>query len=227
MATIKLLHIISAALFLIDYLVKTTLLLIGSEALERYKKMTKVPSMVISTIFLVTGIYLISQIGMKNIGGWFHLKLTLVIVGIVLGIIGFKKNNKALAVISTLLFLYIYGISETKDVKLGIGKPKMEGVITDTSNAKYDLLAHGKLIYANECVRCHGEDGKAMINGATDLTGSLCENRGLIGIIKHGRNLMPAFKQKLNEQEIFAVAEYVKSIRVQQEQSDSTATDSL
>jgi mono/diheme cytochrome c family protein len=49
----------------------------------------------------------------------------------------------------------------------------------------------------------------------------------LIGIIKHGRNLMPAFKQKLNEQEINAVAEYVKSIRVHQEQNDSTATDSL
>ena len=227
MATIKLLHIISAALFLIDYLVKTTLLLIGSEALERYKKITKVPSMIISTIFLGTGIYLISQIGMKNIGGWFHLKLTLVIVGIVVGIIGFKKNNKVLAVISTLLFLYIYGISETKDVKFGIGKAKMEGVVTDTADAKYDLLAHGKLIYTNECVRCHGEDGKAMINGATDLTGSMCENRGLIGIIKHGRNLMPAFKQKLNEQEINAVAEYVKSIRVHHEQNDSTATDSL
>jgi uncharacterized membrane protein SirB2 len=227
MATIKLLHIISAALFLIDYLVKTTLLLIGSDALERYKKITKVPSMIISTIFLGTGIYLISQIGMKNIGGWFHLKLTLVIVGIVVGIIGFKKNNKVLAVISTLLFLYIYGISETKDVKFGIGKAKMEGVVTDTADAKYDLLAHGKLIYTNECVRCHGEDGKAMINGATDLTGSMCENRGLIGIIKHGRNLMPAFKQKLNEQEINAVAEYVKSIRVHQEQNDSTATDSL
>lgn len=224
METIKLIHIVSAAIFLLDYIVKTTLLLVGSAALEKYKKLTKVPSMIVSTAFLASGIYLISQIGMKNIGGWFHLKLTLVIVGIVVGVIAFKKNNKGLAVLSTLIFLYIYGVSETKDIKFGIGKPSMKGVVTDTAATNYDILAHGKMIYVNECVRCHGEDGKAMINGAPDLTGSMCENKGLIGIIKHGRNLMPAFKEKLSPEEITAVAEYVKSIRVHTEESDSTNT---
>jgi uncharacterized membrane protein SirB2 len=222
METFKLLHVISAALFLLDYIVKTILLLVGAEGLEKYKKITKVPSMIISTVFLATGIYLISQIGMKNIGGWFHLKLTLVIVGIVIGVIAFRKNNKALAVLSTVIFLYVYGISESKDIAFGLTKPTMEGVVTDTAANNYDVLAHGKLVYVNECVRCHGEDGKAMVNGAPDLTGSMCENRGLIGIIKHGRNLMPAFKNKLSEVEILAVAEYVKSIRVHDHATDST-----
>lgn len=226
MTTISLIHVASASLFLLDYVIKTILLLSGSTSLEKYKKVTKVPSMIISTLFLVSGIYMIAQIGMANIGGWFHLKVTLVIVGIVLGVIGFKKNNKAMAVISTILFLYVYGLSETKDIKLGIGKPSMAEVVTDTAAANYDILVHGKAIYINNCMRCHGEDGKAGINGATDLTGSLCENRGLIGIIKHGRNLMPAYKDQLTEQEILAVAEYVKSIRVQNVNADSTATDS-
>ena len=96
METIKTIHIASAGLFLLDYLIKTILLLIGSSSLEGYKKVTKVPSMIISTVFLATGIYLIAKIGMGNVGGWFHLKLTLVVVGIVLGVIGFKKNSKAL-----------------------------------------------------------------------------------------------------------------------------------
>lgn len=230
METIKTIHIASASIFLLDYVIKTILLLIGSSALEGYKKVTKVPSMIISTIFLATGIYLIAKIGMGNIGGWFHLKLTLVIVGLVVGIIGFKKNNKALALLSTILFLYVYGVSETKDAKLGIGKPSMAGVVTDTADANYDVLAHGKMVYTNQCLRCHGEDGKAGINGASNLTASMCENRGLIGIIRNGRNLMPAFKDLLNEQEVTAVAEYVKSIRTHNESAeaiDSAGVDSL
>lgn len=230
METIKTIHIASASLFLLDYVIKTILLLIGSSSLEGYKKVTKVLSMIISTVFLATGIYLIAKIGMGNIGGWFHLKLTLVIVGLVVGIIGFKKNNKALALLSTILFLYVYGVSETKDAKLGIGKPSMGNVVTDTADASYDILAHGKMVYTNQCLRCHGEDGKAGINGASNLTASMCENRGLVGIIRNGRNLMPAFKDLLNEQEVLAVAEYVKSLRVHEESAavqDSVGVDSL
>ena len=227
METIKTIHIASAGLFLLDYVIKTILLLIGSSALEGYKKVTKVPSMIISTVFLATGIYLIAKIGMGNIGGWFHLKVTLVVIGIVLGVIGFKKNSKALAVISTVMFLYVYGVSETKDAKLGIGKPSMADVITDTATANYDVVAHGKAIYINNCLKCYGDNGKAMINGASDLTASMCENRGLVGIIRNGRKLMPAFKDLLNEQEVTAVAEYVKSLRSHTEEvaTDTTAVD--
>jgi len=109
MKLIETLHIASAVLFIIDYIVKSMLLVFDKNtALDKYKAYTKVISMIISTIFLVTGIYLITQIGMKNIGGWFHLKLTLTIIGLVLGIIGFKKKNKAMVLISTFLFIYIY-----------------------------------------------------------------------------------------------------------------------
>jgi mono/diheme cytochrome c family protein len=56
----------------------------------------------------------------------------------------------------------------------------------------------------------------------------MCENRGLVGIIRNGRKLMPAFKDLLNEQEVTAVAEYVKSLRVYavEAATDSTAVDS-
>ena len=92
-------------------------------------------------------------------------------------------------------------------------KANMNGVVVDTAAANYDELVHGKAIYINNCLRCHGEDGKAGVNGASNLTASMCENKGLIGIIKHGRNLMPAYNDLLSETEINAVASYVKSLR--------------
>ena len=214
MTIITTIHTASAILFILDYLVKSILLVTdNSSALDKYKGYTKVISMVISTVFLVSGIYLISQIGMKTIGGWFHLKLTLTIVALVLGIIGFKKKNKAMVLISAFFFVYIYFLSTTKSVKLK--KANLDGIVTDTTATNYNELAHGKAIYINNCLRCHGEDGKAGINGASNLTASMCENRGLVGIIKHGRNLMPGFKDQLSEIEINAVATYVKSLRAE------------
>lgn len=214
MTIITTIHTASAILFILDYLVKSILLVTdNSSTLDKYKGYTKVISMVISTVFLVSGIYLISQIGMKTIGGWFHLKLTLTIVALVLGIIGFKKRNKAMVLISAFFFVYIYFLSTTKSVKLK--KANLDGIVTDTTATNYNELAHGKAIYINNCLRCHGEDGKAGINGASNLTASMCENRGLVGIIKHGRNLMPGFKDQLSEIEINAVATYVKSLRAE------------
>ena len=214
MTIITTIHTASAILFILDYLVKSILLVTdNTSALDKYKGFTKVISMVISTVFLVSGIYLISQIGMKTIGGWFHLKLTLTIVALVLGIIGFKKRNKAMVLISAFFFVYIYFLSTTKNVKLK--RANLDGIVTDTSATNYNELAHGKAIYINNCLRCHGEDGKAGINGASNLTASMCENRGLVGIIKHGRNLMPGFKDQLSEIEINAVATYVKSLRAE------------
>lgn len=214
MQTILTIHTISASLFLLDFIVKTILLISNKEqSLANYKKATKVISMIISTAFLLTGIYLLVKIGMKNVGGWFHLKLTLVLIGLALGIIGFKRNKKWMAITALIIFLYVYGLSETKDIKMGAGKPAMSDVVTDTAAANYDMIAHGKQIYVIECMRCHGEKGNAGISGAVDLTGSVCENRGLIGTIKHGRNAMPAYKDILDEQEIKVVAEYVKTLR--------------
>ena len=116
-----------------------------------------------------------------------------------------------MVLISTFLFIYIYFLSTTQSVKLK--KANLDGIVTDTAAANYDELVLGKAIYINNCLRCHGEDGKAGVNGASNLTASMCENKGLIGIIKHGRNLMPAYKDLLSETEINAVASYVKSLR--------------
>jgi succinate dehydrogenase/fumarate reductase cytochrome b subunit len=48
---------------------------------------------------------------MAFLPGVFHLKLTLVILTIPLGIIGFKKNNKALVALSMLSLLAVLVIA--------------------------------------------------------------------------------------------------------------------
>ncbi len=214
MATIKTIHYVFASLFLLDFLVKTILLLWNKSAqLEKYKKIGRIPGMIISTAFLLSGIYLVANIGMGNIGGWFHLKLLLVIVGIALGIIAFKKNSKMLAVITSFLFLYVFAISESKDIGLGAGKEDVSSIIENSADPEYDAVLHGKKIYVNLCFKCHGGDGDKGLTGSTFLSTSVLADDSLIHVISQGRGTMEPYSDQLSEYEIQVVAEYVKTLR--------------
>ena len=107
-------HTLLVSLFVLHYIVKTILMLTGSSSFASYRKKMLVPEMILAILFLITGIWMLVQIGMGGLGGWFHLKLTLVILAIPLGIIGFKRGIKPLAILSTLIFIYIFGIAWTK-----------------------------------------------------------------------------------------------------------------
>lgn len=73
----------------------------------------------------------------------------------------------------------------------------------------------GAEIYAANCAKCHGADGRARTArgkraGATDFTSdwNRDEARG-IRIITNGKSEMPSFKKKLSAAEIRAVFGYV------------------
>ncbi len=66
----------------------------------------------------------------------------------------------------------------------------------------------GSAVFRNNCVTCHGADGKLGLNGAKDLSASSLPLDGRIQIITNGKNLMTPFKALLSEAEIKAVAEY-------------------
>lgn len=107
---IKYVHIATVLLFLFSFLYKTLLLFTDeTRALESYKKKTIVAEGVISLLFLITGIYMLTSFGMDWLkhSPWFHIKLTLVIIALPLGFIGFKRRNKMMAGASTLLFVII------------------------------------------------------------------------------------------------------------------------
>lgn len=108
-------HWLFVALFLTSYLIKAFLFLTNSNLYEKYRKNTLIPESIFSAGFLISGIVLLTQIGFAGLGGWFHMKLTLVILSIPIGIIGFKKKNKALVAISAIIFLYVLALALQKN----------------------------------------------------------------------------------------------------------------
>ncbi len=108
-------HTLLVVIFLISFLIKTFMILTGkNESLEKYQKIARIPEMLIALAFLSLGVIMLVQIGFTNIGGWFHLKLLLVVIAIPMGIIGFKKNNRIMIIISALLFIYLVLLSFLK-----------------------------------------------------------------------------------------------------------------
>jgi len=109
------LHTFLVFAFLLFIVIKGILLLSGNkELLAKLKRIGSLVDMILGISVVASGIYLIVSIGMGNIGGWFHLKLLLVVLAIPCAIIGFKKQSKALVIISLLLFAYIVLLAFSK-----------------------------------------------------------------------------------------------------------------
>ncbi|NBB88265.1 MAG: c-type cytochrome [Bacteroidetes bacterium] len=84
----------------------------------------------------------------------------------------------------------------------------------DTEAAEANLspeereLVQGKRIFKNQCVNCHGLNGKMGFNGAKDLTETQLSFEERKILIAYGKGSMMAFKSILSPEEIHAVARY-------------------
>lgn len=125
-----------------------------------------------------------------------------------------------MAIVLLILFIYVYGVAETKSLKFK--KDKIEiAPIADTTTAPADImnqnadavLKNGEQIYKAACVTCHGPDGKLGLVGAKDLTLSTLSHAEKVDLITNGKGNMTPFKGQLSEQEIEAVATYVDSMK--------------
>lgn len=213
------LHITVVSLFLILYTIKTILLLLNkTEQLDKLRAKTKIADMVLGTLMLITGGYLLSVV--PAVQSYHYVKILVALSSIPVGIIAFKKRNKALASLLLVAFIYVFGVAETKS--LTFTKPKIEipEVKTD-STAAVDIigqnqeaaLKNGQAIYNAACAACHGADGKLGVGGAKDLTASTLSHAEKVDMITNGKGLMTPFKGQLTEQEIDAVASYVDSMK--------------
>lgn len=70
----------------------------------------------------------------------------------------------------------------------------------------------GADIYNNNCVVCHGADGKAGMTGATDLSTSVLTHEAAVNVVMFGRNGMRAFNE-LSKDEVEAVVAHIESLR--------------
>lgn len=68
-------------------------------------------------------------------------------------------------------------------------------------------------IFKQNCVICHGVDGKLGLNGSKDLTKSALTLDERIAIIKNGKGAMTALGAILSDKEIKAVAEYTFKLK--------------
>ncbi len=208
-------HVLLVTLFVLSYFIKTILYFSNRGAFDKYLKVMKVPEMVISFLFLATGIYLAIQL--ESMQPWFIAKLVGVALVIPMSIIGYKKEIKPMILLAGVLLLYIYGISETRSPTFV--KAKDETIVTDTLSADYDIMEHGKALYdgrvgnvsGKACVHCHGENGDLGSEGALNLQMSELEVEQRMMIIANGTSLMPPYADQLSEQEMRAVATYLNT----------------
>lgn len=196
-------HRLVVILFLLIYLIKTVLLLSGNVArLDTFAQKTKVFEMIVSFLFLATGIALAMMAG--DLGDWFWYKIMAVAAAIPLAVIGFKKKNKVLALLSLLLIVYAYGVAETR-------APFFKQQPMEVASA--DSAGLGKSVYSAACVSCHGEDGKLGKSGAKDISMSMLSKEEKVQLIHKGKNGMPAFRHLLNDEQIEAVVGYLDSLK--------------
>jgi len=193
-------HYLVVTLFLLLYVIKTVLLLSNkNELLTVFSKKTKLFEIIISFLFLGTGIYLLTQL---PFGGKFDylfwIKLVMVFGSIPIAVVGFRKHNKMLAALSLLLITGAFGLAEVYHKRKAIPK---DGVGIAGND--------GKSLYEANCKLCHGTDGKLGMAGAKDLTGSVMDVAAIKDIILHGKGAMPA--AAVNDEQANAIAEYVNA----------------
>ena len=206
------LHITSVMVFLIIYLIKTILLLANAnETLEKFKAKTKVLEMIVSTAFLGTGIYMLFNI--PEIKPLLVIKIGIVFASIPIAIIAYKKNNKALAVLSLVMIIASYGLAEMSKKQSNATVPSLPGDAVNNLTDEEFAEKFGKDLYIIECNKCHGTDGKLGISGAKDLSTSILSSEEAIEIITNGTGAMPIYKDIYNDRQIKAVATYIQSFK--------------
>ncbi len=204
-------HRLAVTLFLIVYLVKFTVMLAKPSNLEWVSKRIRIPEIIVSVLFLLTGALMWTQMA-EPLRSSMLIKVLVVLVSIPVAVVGFKRKNKVMAALAVLLILAAYGLGEAG--KKSILKPRQLASYNIAPNDPiYDIALHGKQVYGQYCVVCHGEAGDLGLSGAKNLRISTKTESEIADLLERGKNSMPSYSGVLNEQETAAVITYVLTLR--------------
>jgi mono/diheme cytochrome c family protein len=206
-ATLHLIHKISVSLFLLSYVIRLIGLLGNIQAIQNLytkKFMRILVDMVLSSAFLITGIWMMLNIPAGALGTMVLMKVAVVVISVPLAIIGFKKANKLFAILSVLLLLGAYGMGEMAK-KRPVVKSNM---ISNAVDAK-------ELYVAGNCASCHGANGNepVLAVGAKDLTKSTLSKEETIALITKGKNSMPGYGKTFTPEQLDQLAMYLMELR--------------
>jgi len=77
------------------------------------------------------------------------------------------------------------------------------------------ILEQGKAIYEQNCVACHGPDGKGVVPGAADFTNfewvATRAPRDFFQVVTEGRGTMPSWQGRLSPEGRWAAIEYLRT----------------
>lgn len=214
------LHVTVTLIFLLLFGYKVLLLLLGkNEQLTFIRNKTKIVEIVLGTLILITGTYLFINDPLKET--WLWVKLISIIGLIPLGIIGLKKENKILATIAFVGFVYFFVVSKTNSLTFKRDKIEIVDVPSGPQSTTEDIMAtneetqlnKGKAIYTQVCSACHGPEGNLQLAGAANLQISKLSKEEKINIVTNGKNAMMAYKDQLSEQDIASVVEYTETLK--------------
>ncbi|PIY09031.1 MAG: hypothetical protein COZ18_09240 [Flexibacter sp. CG_4_10_14_3_um_filter_32_15] len=201
-------HKLVVLLFLIVYVIKLALLLFSEEKLDKMRasKPARIFEVVLSVLFLVTGIVMWTSLA-EPFKMLFLIKIVAVFASIPLAVIGFKKKNKVLAILSVVLLFAAYGLAEVK--KKQSLKPQNQDMVYNEA----ETSVYGKQLYTQYCENCHGADGAAGLSGAKNLQISTLSDEEAKRRIKKGKGNMLPYEKVLNDKQIDAVLTHIKSLR--------------
>ncbi len=95
-------------LFLISLFIKVTLLIINVELFRVVRNKTKIVEMILGSLLLISGAMVWNAVYSFDMQGWILIKVVLMLAGIGLTIVSFKKESRPLAFLSVLIFVFIY-----------------------------------------------------------------------------------------------------------------------
>lgn len=206
-------HTLIVSLYLLQLLIRVVLMAAAKqETLAKYSKAMRVPHIVLATLMLGTGIFLMVRQGQSvdGIQPYVWLKFALVLASIPLGVVGSKRNSVALTGFAFVVLAAVMGLAYAKPAALRSTATKSIEVVK--ADLDMDKVKAGQPLFEQYCVLCHGSDGAAGIQGAKNLVQSVMPDADIVAIIKNGKGMMPA-NPDLSDDQVAQIKEYVKYFR--------------
>ncbi|MCB9233027.1 MAG: SirB2 family protein [Bacteroidia bacterium] len=218
------LHVTVVSLFLLQLLAKVVLVAAKKDAfLEKNSKKLKLADMILGTLILVTGGYLLVKLLVtddpRGTAPYMIVKLFLVCISIPMAIIGMRKKKLVMLVVPLLLFGYVFAVAKTDDLMLRSSATKEAAAEKELASEGTDPdLVRGQAVYSTRCQLCHGADGKLGFQGAKDLSQSELTDAQMSEIVRNGKGVMPAVSEReLSNEDIAKVIKYVRTLGKKQE----------